>query len=118
MHKKFLNIISVILWLLVIFLLSAIPGKNYPDQAFNYAIAAHILEYFVLAFLLARACGKYSFKKLIFILAFCLLFGISDELHQSQVPFRDTDVIDWGFDVLGVGFGIIGYYFSSMSSLE
>ena len=111
MHKQFLKILSVILWLLVIILLSSIPGKDYPEEVFDYSIFAHLAEYFVLGFLLARAFGKYSFKKLIFIIILCLLFGIFDEFYQSYVPFRDTSILDWVFDMIGVMLGIIGYYY-------
>lgn len=40
-------------------------------------------------------------------LAFCALYAISDELHQSFVPFRSCEAIDWMVDVVGSMTGIL-----------
>ncbi len=110
MNKKFFKIFAVLIWLLVIFSLSSIPGKTYPQATFDYGFIAHLIEYFVLGFLIVRSLGKYSFKKLVFTLVFCLLFAIFDEIYQSFIPFRDVSVLDWIFDTIGVLLGIIGFW--------
>jgi VanZ family protein len=33
------------------------------------------------------------------------LYGISDEVHQSFVPFRESSWLDWVADTLGAGLG-------------
>ncbi|MFH1456519.1 MAG: VanZ family protein [Patescibacteria group bacterium] len=107
MNKKFFKIFAVFLWLLVIILLSSVPGTDYPTGAFDYSVFAHLAEYFVLGFLIAGVFEKYTFKKFILSIIFCLLFGIFDEFYQSFVSFRDTDILDWVFDVAGSLIGIV-----------
>jgi VanZ family protein len=111
MNKNFFKIFAVLIWLLVIFSLSSIPGKAYPQAAFDYGVFAHLAEYFVLGFLVVRTLGKYTFKKLVFTIIFCLLFAIFDEIYQSFVPFRDVSVLDWLFDTMGALLGMIGFWF-------
>jgi VanZ family protein len=38
------------------------------------------------------------------------IYGISDELHQHYVPFRDADMMDAFMDMLGSIFGAWIYY--------
>ncbi len=40
-------------------------------------------------------------------LAFCALYAISDEIHQSFVPLRSCEAIDWMIDVVGSMTGIL-----------
>ncbi len=40
-------------------------------------------------------------------LFFCALFGATDEWHQSFIPGRTADILDWAADVLGAGLAII-----------
>ncbi|MBK9547475.1 MAG: VanZ family protein [Dehalococcoidia bacterium] len=35
-----------------------------------------------------------------------VLYGMSDELHQSFVPNRDSNWLDVGFDAVGGGIGV------------
>ncbi len=52
--SKFFNIAAVVVWMVVIFLLSSVPGKAYPAALFDYGMIAHFIEYMVLAFLMSR----------------------------------------------------------------
>ena len=66
----------------------------------------HFVEYMVLAYLLARALFHSSVKpnyKYIFIasVAITLLYGASDEFHQSFVPQRTCDIFDLITDLIG-----------------
>ncbi|MGQ0694381.1 MAG: VanZ family protein [Nitrospiraceae bacterium] len=36
------------------------------------------------------------------------LYGVSDEVHQAFVPFRDSDWHDWLADTLGATIGTVG----------
>jgi len=50
--------------------------------------------------------------KLIFMLSilFSSLYGISDEIHQSFVPYRTADVMDVLADILGSAFGVYIFF--------
>ena len=93
----------------VIFFLSAQPDFTFiPDrwQTEAVSLAAHALEYGLLAGLLALAARKtpasarhpYAWA---FVLT--LLYALSDELHQSFVPGRVPDGRDVLMDVLSAG---------------
>jgi len=36
------------------------------------------------------------------------LYGVSDEVHQAFVPFRDSNWHDWLADTLGATIGTVG----------
>lgn len=66
--------------------------------------AGHTTEYMVLGMLCAFALCQYrlSFKKRISIsVCICLLYAISDEVHQIFVAGRTFQLSDIGFDLLG-----------------
>ncbi|MBL0059508.1 MAG: VanZ family protein [Elusimicrobia bacterium] len=95
-------------WAGLIFFLSSIPdtrtggGSELPELMFRKA--AHLTEYGILAFLLARALsGRGWSPRRIFAtgLLFCVLFAASDEIHQSFVPGRFGKVRDVALDSLG-----------------
>jgi len=70
----------------------------------------HATVYALLGVLFLRAFNATRIQhhlKLIFILSilFSSLYGISDEFHQSFVPYRDADVMDALADFLGGAFG-------------
>mgnify|MGYP000013139921 FL=1 len=73
---------------------------------------AHFLIYFVLGILVVRAFrlseiqGK---KSIVFALAICIVYAISDELHQLFVPGRGAQVKDVLIDSTGAFVGIILY---------
>jgi VanZ family protein len=72
----------------------------------------HCIAYALLGALLLRAFKTSPIKnnvKLIMILSILLssFYGISDEIHQYFVPFRDADFMDVLADMLG---GILGVY--------
>jgi len=63
----------------------------------------HAAAYAVMAFLFWQAWqGRLSLRLLaVLTVAFCSLFGVTDEWHQSFVPGRDASVFDWMADTLG-----------------
>ena len=101
------------LYAALIFFLSSLPGKKYPYPFFSADKLLHAVEYAVLGYLVARALGYGLHEgKILFIRSFavCVLYGISDELHQWFVPYRVVSVMDILADsagsVLGIGFYI------------
>ncbi len=102
---RFLPLIGV---MTLIFLLSHTPGSYMPKGTiFGQDKFWHILAYGALAAAALWAClpqvrvrprpGLWS------ILLFCLLYGISDEYHQSFVPGRYPSLSDIGADFIGAG---------------
>jgi len=83
-----------------------IPGIPYFDKALHFA------AYALLSALFFRALKTGPIKnnvKLVMILSIVLssLYGISDEIHQHYVPYRNADVMDVLADILG---SFIGAY--------
>jgi len=46
------------------------------------------------------------------------LYGISDEIHQSFVPFREAEVADVIADMLGAASGVLLYQLVVVSRIE
>lgn len=96
--------IPPILWMIVIFILSSIPGKQFPEMPFpHFDKLAHIGLYSVLGFLLARAFGR----KTIVVILVGVIYGLLDETHQLFVPFREFSLLDLLSDTTGVIAGLI-----------
>lgn len=81
-------------------------------SAFQFSVrtAGHIFEYMVLGMLCTLALFQYKLtaKKRLLISAFiCLLYAVSDEVHQLFVPRRSCQLTDVCFDFLGSVLGAI-----------
>ena len=101
-----------VLLFIVIFYLSSLPGDTYVPSFFSADKVLHVCVYGVLGYLVARALGSYGIsRKQIFIRAFalCILYGISDEVHQLFVPHRHASVMDVLADGIGSSLGIAIY---------
>jgi VanZ family protein len=69
---------------------------------------AHLGIYAVLAGLAARALlglGQGGRRAVWLAIVLCSLYGALDEWHQSFVPGRDPDPLDWAADTAGAGLG-------------
>jgi VanZ family protein len=113
--KKFLKYwVPIIVWMGVIFILSAIPSlKTDLEEDFLLRKIAHMVEFGILAWLFFRALNqeKISFyKKLIFSFIFSVLYAFSDEFHQLFVRGRHGSLMDVGIDTVGIFiFSLIWY---------
>ena len=114
MDKNFrLYWFPVISWAILIFVLSSMPA--FPKKLEPLLVIdeiPHMIEYAIFAVLLARAFNNSSrveFKKNFRILTvICVIvYGISDEWHQSFVPNRVACFSDIFYDTVG---GIIGQF--------
>jgi VanZ family protein len=96
------------LWMGVIFTLSAIPSLSSPFEPFYDVILrkfAHIAEYAILTALLFWALQVHLASRtygLFMAVVIALLYAFSDEWHQSFVPGREGSLRDVGTDSLGV----------------
>lgn len=66
---------------------------------------AHFLEYFVLgilAFCSTISDSKHKYKtRVIYSILFCVIYAVSDEIHQHFVPGRACRALDVGIDAAG-----------------
>ena len=100
-----------LLWAGMIFFLSnqsSLASFESSPLDFIFKKAAHIGVYAVLFFLINRALYKrhrkiYNHKQKWLLPVFiCLLYAVSDEIHQSYIPGRFATLRDIGYDGLGV----------------
>lgn len=104
----FLFWLPLLIYCSIIFYLSSKTGIH-----IGYDKMAHTIEYAGLGFLIARLLfHSYPDKiKWMILLApvFGVLYGISDEFHQSFVPGRDCSGWDVLADLLGSSLGVLVY---------
>ena len=117
-HSKFKNFLiywlPILIYCLLIFAQSSYPSpESVPDWPYLDKLL-HIAAYAFMGALFFRAFRTLRIKnqlKLVMILSilFASLYGISDELHQYFVPFRNADLMDVLADILGSIFGVYVY---------
>ncbi len=125
---KRISVILVILWMIVIFTLSNANGTlstkqsngivykivnliHYQGDIDNIRIVvrkcAHLTEYFVLGLLTYNAC-KYNGKNTVLLpIMICLIYAISDELHQFFVSSRTCSILDVTLDFFGSSIAVL-----------
>ncbi len=97
-----------ILWAIVIFIASSIPGAKLPKIAhlINDKII-HISIFFILGVLVYRALeppvreDKFDWRRLFISIVAVVLYGVTDEFHQYFVPGRSVDILDASADTAG-----------------
>ena len=102
------------LWMALIFYLSSVPGLKTGVASLAWEIVlrkiAHLGEYSILAFFIWRIFKDVwrmkTFKAGVSAFVFCLLFAVSDEIHQFFVEDRAGKMIDVFIDGFGILFGI------------
>lgn len=96
-------------WAAVIFGMSSIPGTNVPGR-FSYL--GHIVEYSVLGAALAwaLAADRKGVGVVALAVAIASAYGITDEFHQSFVPLRTPDPMDWLVDTAAATAGALIAY--------
>ncbi len=100
--------LPALLWAVVIFIASSIPGSKIPrfiHQINDKLIHASIFFVFGLFVYLALEpkvkSVRLDWKRVVIAVLVVVVYGISDELHQSFVPGRTVDVLDATADSLG-----------------
>ena len=76
----------------------------------------HLLEYSVLGALCYRAFrwglnGQVAARALIIAIVAASLYGVTDEVHQLFVPFRESSWLDWLADTTGAAIGALSWRF-------
>ena len=98
--------------MIAIFVLSSVPGPRIPDlPAGLSSYAGHFIGYGLLGALTMRGFARAKWQGLNLsagwrAVVFASLYGITDEVHQSFVPYRAPSMEDWIADVGGAIAGV------------
>lgn len=136
MNKKN-SIFIVILWMIFIFVMSSFDSTSSSNQSgfivdiicnifninnidiisFIIRKLAHFTEYFILGLLVFNMIRSYD-KKIWCAIIICILYAISDEVHQMFVPGRSCQFTDMMIDSLGsiVGIYLLKYKFNKKNN--
>jgi VanZ family protein len=87
------------------------PNPEFDIRSFNYIVRknAHFFAYLILGVLVLNALrrsGVYGYRSVGLALLMCVLYAISDEVHQLFVPGRGAQIKDVIIDCAGVSIGI------------
>ena len=115
--------LPLILYCLFIYIQSDHPS---PEQipVFPYVDKVlHVTAYGIMGILFFRAYQTLRFKGNMKMLMFlsvvsASLYGISDEIHQSFVPFREAEVADAIADMIGAISGVYLYQLLVVSRIK
>ncbi len=107
--RRLLGWVPALLWVALLFVLSAQPSVPSPSQLNDKQ--AHAIAYAVLALLCLMGITSWRWRSVAgasllgaFVLA--VAYGVSDEFHQSFVPGRSPDVADVLADAAGAGIAL------------
>ncbi len=110
----------VVLYAGAIFFLSA---QSHPEEQLPSFLlkevsdkVLHAVEYAVLGGLCYRAfrwglSGQVAARALIIAIVTASLYGVTDEVHQLFVPFRESSWQDWLADTIGAVIGALSWRF-------
>jgi VanZ family protein len=115
--------LPLILYCLLIYIQSDHPS---PEQIPSFPFVdkvLHFVAYGIMGILFYRAYQTLRIKNNIQMLMLlsvvsASLYGISDEIHQSFVPFREAEVADVIADMLGAASGVLLYQLLVVSRIE
>jgi hypothetical protein len=115
--KRWIRWLPALLWMAAIFFLSGQTGDDmgvlipifqqlFPSMTdFNWG---HFIAYFILAWTFYVGLGAYgSFRIKAAVIIMCLVYGITDEYHQSFVPGRSPDIMDLRNDTIGAALAML-----------
>ena len=88
--------------------MTAVPSL--PGGLSDYT--GHFIGYALLGLLAVRAFAGARWRGVtaraaIKAIAFCSLYGVTDEFHQSFVPGRNPSIADWCVDTLGAAIAAV-----------
>ena len=91
----------------IIFAFSSMHGGGHlPESEVLLRKLGHVAGYLVLTLLLLRALRRSGVAAAVPVaMAAAFAYAVSDEWHQSFVPGRSADVLDWYADAAGALLG-------------
>jgi hypothetical protein len=95
-------VLATVAWMALVFVLSNGRRDLLPPGWFSSLVsnAGHAAIFGVLALLAARAAGSGMRAQWVGF-AIAVLYGATDEWHQSYVPGRTASLADWATDAIG-----------------
>ena len=104
--KLFKYWLPVIIYAILIFYLSSLPGKYIPGLFIGQDIVGHLIEYAILALLISRALKAYSpklihSKRILWVCVIAIIYAASDEFHQMFISGRTASFFDLFLDAIG-----------------
>lgn len=101
---------SLFIWLIIIWIVSSIPGKSLPQiDAFDLDKLAHTLVYLILSMLIFINYNNGLFNNLSrqYILLIAIILAGLDEAHQVFIPNRYVSIYDMAANLLGLTAGYL-----------
>ena len=101
----------LILYWIILFTATSLPAANLPSVAVGDKLK-HFTAFFGLSVLLSLTLlyqNKVLLLKKYFLAAALIIssiYGLLDEIHQSFVPGRNNEFLDWVADSLGAAAGV------------
>ncbi|CAG7622450.1 VanZ family protein [Paenibacillus allorhizosphaerae] len=116
--KNIVSWLPSVLWMAVIFYLSSRTGDDvggWLDEVRRFVPMmesfdwGHFISYFILAltFLWGIRPKRLTFQIQLVVVLLCMLYGVTDEFHQSFVPGRTPDVMDIRNDGIGAALAML-----------
>ncbi|HOK53797.1 MAG TPA: VanZ family protein [Armatimonadota bacterium] len=98
--------LPAVMWMTVIFVLSSFSSLPTPPGFIGVDKLEHYTAYGIMSILVFVAMRgtrpDWSILKVaVAVVVISAVYGITDEIHQSFVPDRQAEVLDWISDVLG-----------------
>lgn len=116
-----LLVLPLFIYCAIIYYISSLPSPPTPDLGFDWgdkvihAGAFGLMGLFAIRAARWFAQGKTLIHWIILGVIFCIAYSALDELHQSYVPGRDADVMDWVADVVGALLAGVGVWLIARS---
>jgi VanZ family protein len=101
----------VVLWLAFQLSLTSLPGSMLPAVSWTFRIdwLAHFCMYFGLGFLLARVWQLAGRRAVLLVGVWVAIgaLGAFDEWHETFIPGRGAELMDWLMDMSGSAAGLV-----------
>lgn len=112
-RRRWISLPVTIIIAIAIFYISSLTFKPGVSEFDIIPVIYHFLAFFWLSFFLVLALIKGKRKNLFLLAVFIAsVYAVSDEIHQSFVPGRDSSFIDFLTDSAGILFASFLYALS------
>ncbi|MBN1637610.1 MAG: VanZ family protein [Ignavibacteriales bacterium] len=103
----------LVLYWIVLFIATSLSTQSLPKPFVFSDKVAHLLAYLILSFFVTLtlwAQEKFQLLKrryFFFTITIVFLYGVFDEIHQSFIPGRSCEFLDWVADATGAIIGTL-----------